>query len=98
MMSELFLLSLNILEGLFLGLFFFLGLYWTVQKFTHSEHIAAWFMLSMLLRTAVVVGSFYFILAEGWGSGAVALVGFIFARLLVTKLSKRHMTSTWRAT
>tara|TARA_R110000737_G_scaffold93541_2_gene126893 strand:+ start:31403 stop:31810 length:408 start_codon:yes stop_codon:yes gene_type:complete len=45
--------------GLALGCFFFVGLWWTVQKSMRSVHPASWFLISMLVRMAVTITGFY---------------------------------------
>lgn len=76
---------LALLEGALLGVFFFVGLWWTVRKMESSKQVTLLFFGSMLLRTSVVVLGFYFILGENWQRLVAGLLGFIIARLIVTR-------------
>jgi F1F0 ATPase subunit 2 len=79
----------SLLGGTLLGTFFFGGLWWTVQKGVSSEHPEFWFLASLLVRTAVILGGFYFA-AHGHWSGLVAcLIGFLISRLIVVNRFRR---------
>lgn len=86
-MNEVLSLLLALLEGVLLGLFFFAGLWWTVRKLASSKHVALLFLGSMLLRTGIVVLGFYFILGDNWQRLLAGLLGFIIARIIVTRLT-----------
>jgi len=73
-----------LLTGILLGLFFFMGLWWTVRRLATTKRVALWFAGSMLLRTAIVLLGFYFILGDSWQRLLAGLLGFICARLMVT--------------
>ena len=77
-----------LLEGALLGLFFFAGLWWTVRKLASSKHVAFLFLSSMLLRTGIVVLGFYFILGDNWQRLLAGLLGFIIARIIITRLTR----------
>jgi F1F0 ATPase subunit 2 len=81
-------LVLAFAAGVLLGAFFFGGLWWTVNKGLLSKQPALWFFGSMLLRTCVVVLGFYFILGDDWKKLLAGLLGFIVARLAVTRLTR----------
>ena len=55
-MSDTLALALAFLAGALLGVFFFGGLWWTVQKGVASETPALWFLGSLLLRTSLDPG------------------------------------------
>jgi F1F0 ATPase subunit 2 len=82
-MSEPFLLAL--FAGCLLGAIFFGGLWWTIQKGAVSSQPAVWFFVSFLLRTSIVLTGFYFILAGDWRRLAACLLGFLIARVVVTR-------------
>lgn len=86
--SPVFVLLLALLEGTLLGVFFFAGLWWTVRKIESSKHVALLFLGSMLLRTSVVILGFYFILGDNWQRLLAGLLGFIIARIIVTRLTR----------
>jgi len=87
-MNEVLSLLLALLAGVLLGLFFFAGLWWTVRKIESSKHVALLFLSSMLLRTGIVVLGFYFMLGDNWQHLLTGLLGFIIARIIVTRLTR----------
>lgn len=86
-MSEtlLFLLSF---QGMLLGAFFYGGLLWTVQKGLGATRPALWFAASYLLRTVIATAGLYGLAGESWRRLLVTLLGFLAARLLVTRLCR----------
>lgn len=74
------------LAGLLLGAIFFGGLWWTVQRALASPQPALLVMASMMGRTALVVAGFYFASGGQWQRLLFCLLGFIVARLLITRL------------
>ena len=87
-MAELLTLASALVAGILLGAFFFGGLWWTVRKGMTSEKVALWFFGSMLLRTGVVMLGFYFVMGDSWQRLLACLLGFILARLIVTRLTR----------
>jgi len=81
-------LLVSLVEGALLGLFFFLGLWWTVHKLESKKHVALFFLGSMLLRTSVVILGFYFLLGDNWQRLIAGLLGFIIARIVITRLTR----------
>jgi F1F0 ATPase subunit 2 len=77
-----------LLAGALLGVFFFAGLWWTVRKIESAKHVALLFLGSMLLRTSVVILGFYFILGDNWQHLLAGLLGFVIARIIVTRLTR----------
>ncbi len=88
MMNEFLHLFIAILEGALLGVFFFAGLWWTVRKLNSSKHVALLFLGSMIVRTCVVVLGFYFVLGDSWQSLVAGLLGFVIARMFITRLTR----------
>jgi F1F0 ATPase subunit 2 len=87
-MNEFLHLLLALLEGALLGVFFFAGLWWTVRQLNSSKHVALLFLTSMLLRTSVVILGFYFILGDNWQRLLAGLLGFVIARIMITRLTR----------
>ena len=79
---------LALLLGVSLGAMFFGGLWWTVRKVVSADRPALWLFGSLLLRTGVVLAGFYFISRGNWGRLPVCLLGFIIARMIVTRLAR----------
>ena len=85
-MNEGLSLAFALVAGVLLGGFFFGGLWWTVRKAVSSRQPALWFLGSMLLRTCIVLSGFYFVSGGDWKRLLASLLGFIIARLVVTRL------------
>lgn len=69
--------------GFLLGVFFFGGLLWTIERGLTATHHAVWFLGSWLLRITVVLGSFYFISAGQWQRLCICVAGFFIARVVL---------------
>lgn len=78
---------LSFAAGSLLGVFFFGGLWWTVQRLPHAGSPALLALVSFILRTAAVMGVFYLILTgfsgTGWLRLLAGLAGFILARVVI---------------
>ena len=87
-------LILSFLAGGLLGAFFFGGLWWTVQKITGSGRPYMISVISFIVRTAIVLAGFYFLIKAGWQFMLAALFGFIIARtILAYKLKPKEKLS-----
>ena len=84
-MSDILALGMALLAGALLGAFFFGGLWWTVQKGAASDMPAVWFLVSLLLRTGIVLGGIYLVSQGHWSRAVACLVGFLIARTVVVK-------------
>lgn len=73
------------LTGAALGVTFFGGLWWTVAKGLSCDRPAVWFIGSLLLRTSVALGGFYWVARGQWQRLLFCLCGFMAARLVVTR-------------
>ena len=81
------------LGGAMLGVIFFGGLWWTIRQGLVSSQPAFWFLGSLLVRMSIVLAGFYFFGQGRWERLVACLVGFIFARSIVTyftRLPPRH--------
>ena len=90
-MNELVQLTLVLLAGMLLGVIFFGGLWWTVQKGLASTQPALWFGASLLLRTGIALAGFYFVAGADWKRMLLCLLGFIIARFVIMRLTDVHM-------
>jgi F1F0 ATPase subunit 2 len=88
-MNEMVLLLLALPAGMVLGVLFFGGLWWTVRKGVSSESPASWFFASLLLRMGIALAGFYLVGNGDWERLMLCLVGFVLARLAVTRLTRR---------
>jgi F1F0 ATPase subunit 2 len=87
-MNEALTLVLAWVGGGLLGAIFFGGLYWTIRKGASSKQPAPWFFGSLVLRISVVLAGFYFVSGGHWERLLVCLLGFVVARLVVTRLTR----------
>jgi len=90
-------LVLALVTGVLLGAMFFGGLWWTVQKGVSSKRSALWFFGSLVLRTSIALAGFYFIAHGHWERLLVCLLGFVMARLVVTRLTRAAEKPTYLA-
>lgn len=87
-MNETLIRVLALLAGGVLGVIYFGGLWWTVRKGLSSQQPALWFSGSLLLRMSIVLAGFYFIAHGHWQRLLLSLLGFVIARLVVTRLTR----------
>jgi len=86
--------SLVLLAGILLGTLFFGGLWWTVQKGLTSNNPALWFFGSTLLRMGLALTGFYFVSSGDWRKLLVCLLGFLIARIVVTRITRTSREGT----
>ena len=70
--------------GVILGIIFFGGLYWTIQKLSEAKHPALLMTLSLLLRMAILLGVLYYVAKGGYQGILFALLGMILVRIIMT--------------
>jgi F1F0 ATPase subunit 2 len=87
-MNDLLIGGLVWLAGLLLGAMFFGGLWWTVRKCLSSTRPTLWLLSSLLLRTGITMIGFYLVADGYWQRLLLCLLGFIMARLMVTRLTR----------
>lgn len=86
-MNSLFGLTAAGLAGLVLGGVFYGGLWWTVRRGLASPRAGLIFVGSFVLRTGIVLAGFYLIGQEDWQRLAPCLLGFVAARIGVSRLA-----------
>jgi len=77
--------TFSLFIGVLLGAFYFAGLWWTVRQLGRSQYTAGLFLLSLLVRTCVVVMTFYVFLGHDWRQLLLGLLGFFVMRLFATR-------------
>ena len=88
-MSDNFSLELAFFAGTLLGVFFFVGLWWTVQKGVNSDWPAVWFLGSLLVRTSVLLVGFLVVSQGDLIKLVACFFGFLIARfVIVTRFSQ----------
>ncbi len=90
-MNELSAMILALFAGALLGMIFFGGLWWTVRKGVSAKGPGMLFAGSLMLRTATAVAGFYFVSQGDWRKLLACLLGFLMARILVTRLTRIPM-------
>lgn len=85
-MNDMTALMLALLAGISLGLMFFGGLWWTVQKGAVSRRPALLFLVSFIVRMGLALGGFYLMSFGHWSRLLSCLTGFVAARALTIHL------------
>lgn len=88
MKNEIVNLLLAIMAGIVLGIVFFGGLWLTVKNGLESKWSMLIFAGSFLVRMAIILISFYFMVQSGWKIAGAGLAGFLIARVIVVRLTK----------
>lgn len=87
-MNETLTWALCMLAGSGLGVVFFGGLWWTVRKVMSSSRSMVWLLGSFVVRMAVTVAGFYLVADGQWQRLLAALLGFMIARFVVTRVTQ----------
>ena len=74
--------------GIFLGVLFFGGLWWTVRRGLTAANPALWFGVSALARMAIILSGLYYVARTGWPSLLACLCGLLIARAATTRLTR----------
>lgn len=82
---ELMQYALNFAAGLILGLFFYLGLWWTVRRLPGNSRPLLLSLLSFALRATVVLAGLWFVSGGQWNFMLAGVGGMLAARLLVVR-------------
>jgi F1F0 ATPase subunit 2 len=90
MMNELNIITVVILflafaAGLALGAFYFITLWRTVKRLPDTPCPLRLMLGSFVLRMAVALPGFYFVMGGKWQRLATALMGFILMRMILTR-------------
>ncbi len=88
-MNEIGIIILILLTGFILGVFFFGTLWWTTNRGVVSKLPALWFLGSFFIRMSITVTVLYFISRRHWESVLVCLLGFIIARVMIMRFTRR---------
>jgi len=74
--------------GMAIGLFYFMGLWWTVQTLPERRRPGLWMTASYLIRTAFAVFAFYFVMSGHRQRLLASLLGFIVIRIVLVRRMK----------
>lgn len=84
-MNQVGVLVLAFAAGLGLGLFYFGGLWLTVQRLPRSRHPGLLTLGSLIVRLGVTLPGFYLVMAGRWERLLVCLAGFLVVRLVLVR-------------
>ena len=84
-MSDITIALLVLCSGILLGVGFFYGLWWTIQKGLTSKRPGMLFFASLIVRTSIALFAFYFISYGHWQRLLICLLGFLIGRFIVSK-------------
>ncbi len=82
--STMIILVASFVAGLALGTFYFTALWQTVRRLPATTSSVRLLLGSFILRMAVVMAGFYFVMGGHWERLAAAMLGFIVIRKILT--------------
>ena len=92
-------LGLIFLAGVILGAVYFSALWLTLARMGSSPHPYRLLAASLVLRLGIMLAAFYFIMGEGhWERLAAALLGFLAARAVALRRSRRELNAARMST
>lgn len=94
MRPDLWQLAIALLAGSAIGLFYFAGLWLTVTRIPSSNNPHLLLIGSFGLRLAVTLAAFYSLTPWGWQALAVAMVGLLITRQLLTRIKGKVPSAT----
>jgi F1F0 ATPase subunit 2 len=83
-LSTLIVLMMAFAVGSALGAFYFIALWRTVLRLPSTTSPVRLMLGSIILRMAVVMAGFYFVMGGHWERLAAAMLGFIVMRKIIT--------------
>jgi F1F0 ATPase subunit 2 len=86
------LILISLITGSILGVFYFGGLWITVQYLVNGKHPYSLFFVSFFIRILVVLAVFYLIVVQGWIYLVVSLLGLIITRMIIVTVLKPDLT------
>lgn len=89
-MNEILNLVPSVLAGIVLGIIFFGGLWFTVNKGLNSKKPTLIFFGSLIIRMAIILTGFYIVGGDNWQKMLACLVGFLIARIVITNITKKY--------
>jgi F1F0 ATPase subunit 2 len=90
-------LGLALVAGVVLGAFYFGTLWLAVRRLERLAWPAAWLAVTGILRLAVVLVLFALLFGSRWERLTIALMGFLAARIVVTRWVGRPVRASVRS-
>jgi len=87
-MNDALMLAVAFVVGTAIGAWFYLGLWWTIRRGLASSQPALWFTASLVLRLGIALAALFAIGRGHWPRLALCLLGMVFARLVVTWMTR----------
>ena len=91
-------LFLLFLAGMGFGLFYFGGLWLTLQKLAHRRSWTLWLGISFIVRLAVVLSGFFLLMQGNWLKLTALTMGFIVTRIVIIKRIQKTSGPTGQET
>jgi len=92
-------IAISVIGGTALGLLYFGGLWWTVNRIRNVDHAVGFYLASLIIRAAVLLLSLFWLLQLGIVNLFVAVIGFFAVRLvLIRRLGFSRQLSLKRKT
>jgi F1F0 ATPase subunit 2 len=92
-MNEIINMLPSLVAGAVLGIIFFGGLWLTIKKALHSKKVALLFVVSFILRMAIVLVGLYYASQNSWQKMLVCLAGFLIARTFMIRITQKDNRS-----
>jgi F1F0 ATPase subunit 2 len=83
-LNTLFILILMFMAGLALGALYFISLWETVRRLERTEGGARLLAISFVVRLAIILTVFFFLMNGHWERLAAAMIGFVVIRKILT--------------
>ena len=82
---DIFILGLGFISGLVLGLLYFGGLWWTLERLPRQARPKLWLTKSYIIRVALALSGFFLIMRQSVMALFFCLFGFFIMRWLMLK-------------
>lgn len=76
--------------GLFLGVLYFGGLYFSTQKFSDVKSPALFMILSLVIRMGILIGGFYYLSKLGYKNIFIGFIAVMLVRFIMVFSIKNH--------
>jgi F1F0 ATPase subunit 2 len=83
-LNTLFILILMFMAGLALGALYFISLWETVRRLERTGGGARLLAISFVVRLAIILTAFFFLMNGHWERLAAAMIGFVVIRKILT--------------
>ena len=71
--------------GVGIGLLYFAGLWWTVNRLAFRRHAGLWVLASFAVRASIALFGFYLASGGDWRRLLACLAGFVAVRVLLVR-------------